>query len=97
MWQVVTQGDQQAAAGLRADKLRNLSQRLDAAAGEGAGEFGGQIRSHPDVLVTHTSSLHMHADIKPLQTDMSGQQIYSLCRVLTCHMHESLYIAHAST
>lgn len=55
MWQVMThEGDQQAAEGLRGDKFRNLSQRLDAAAGKGfsADEVGGHIRSHPDVQVT---------------------------------------------
>ena len=46
------EGDQQAAEGLRADKFRKMSQRLDAAAGKGADEVGGHIRSHPDVLVT---------------------------------------------
>lgn len=53
MWQVMTrEDDQQAAEGLRADKFRNLSQRLDAAAGKGADEVGGHIKSHPDVQVT---------------------------------------------
>lgn len=45
-------GDQQPGAAHRADKLRNLSQRLDAAAGEGEDEEGGHIRSHPDTQVT---------------------------------------------
>ena len=38
--------------GQRVDRLRNLSKRLDAAAGEGADEAEDQIRSHPDVQVT---------------------------------------------
>lgn len=40
-------------AGERGDRLRNLSKRLDAAAGQGGDEVEDQIRSHPDVQVTH--------------------------------------------
>ena len=38
--------------GQRVDRLKNLSKRMDAAAGQGADEVEDQIRSHPEVQVT---------------------------------------------
>lgn len=40
-------------SGERGDRLRNLSKRLDAAAGQGGDEVEDQIRSHPDVQVAN--------------------------------------------
>ena len=51
MWQAPSHeaGEQ---PGQQVDRLRNLSKRLDAAAGHDADEVEDQIRSHPDVQVT---------------------------------------------